>query len=676
MGRKVDARVPDSVIQKALDDGVVVGSRIRIAGESWTAKRTMIDTGFNWSDGLEGPARNIAELDHTPIRVLAGPGTGKTFALMRRVARLLQGGAAPNGMLVCTFTRTASKDLEGELARLGVNGANDVRAGTLHALCFDLLGQEEVLETTGRVPRPLLEFEERCLLEDLKSNFGGVRKSRKRLWAFEAAWARLQTETPGGPNDPVDRAFQSQLLGWLQFHEAMLIGELVPECLRYLQENPASHHRTAFQHVVVDEYQDLNRAEQALLDLLAKPGSLIVVGDEDQSIYSFKLAHPEGIATFHQSHPETHDVELDECRRCPRHVVEMATALISNNRCRTQRALTPRAGNPEGEVRVLQWPNMDEEAQGIARIIRARIESQEVEAGRVLVLAPRRQFGYRVRDALLALGVNAHSFFHEQALDERDAKQAFTLLTLLANPDDRVALRCWCGFGSPSLRSSAWERVRSHCSSSGESPWATLDKLADGDLTIPYTGPLIERFAELRRRLSALAPLRGHALVDAIFPADGEWAGPLRSLVHSAMQGDDFDSEELREGLRVGITQPELPTDVEYVRVMSLHKSKGLTADLVAVVGCIEGLVPRLEGDSPDAQAANLEEQRRLFYVAVTRTTRVLILSSVKWLPRKVVYSMGAQVRGTNPGYALTMASRFLEELGPSRPAAVLGSSL
>lgn len=639
-------------------------------------EKAMIDTEFSWSDGLEGPARNIAELDHTPIRVLAGPGTGKTFALMRRVARLLQSGATPDRMLVCTFTRTAAKDLEGELAVLGVDGASDVRAGTLHAFCFGLLGQDEVLEVTGRVPRPLLEFEVRLLLEDLKSDFGGVHESRKRLRAFEAAWARLQSEMPGGPDDPVDQDFQSQLLGWLRFHQAMLIGELVPQCLRYLQENPASPHRTAFQHVLVDEYQDLNRAEQALLDLLAEPGNLIVVGDEDQSIYSFKLAHPEGIATFHQTHSGTHDEELDECRRCPQTVVEMATALIGNNHRRTPRALTSRTGNPEGEVLVLQWRDMEEEARGIARIIRQRIDNQEVEPGGVLVLAPRRQFGYAVRDALQALDVNAHSFFHEQALDDDDAKQAFSLLTLLANPDDRVALRCWCGFGSPSMRSNAWARLRSHCQSSGESPWAALTSLADGDLTIAYTRPLTERFEEARRRLSALAPLRGQALVDAIFPADREWAGPLRSLVHAAEQADEFDAEQLREHLRVGITQPELPTDVDYVRVMSLHKSKGLTADLVAVVGCVEGLVPRLEGDSPDEQDAKLEEQRRLFYVAVTRTTQVLILSSVTRLPRNLAYSMRLEVRGGNPYYTLASASRFLRELGPKRPPSVLGSSV
>jgi superfamily I DNA/RNA helicase len=643
----------------------------------------MKGAGFRWDDGLVGPARTIAELDHTPIRVLDGPGTGKTFALMRRVARLLQDGVIPSRILVCTFTRTAAQDLEGELARLGVDGVDQVRAGTLHSFCFGLLGRAEVLEATGRVPRPLLGFEERFLLEDLNGDsFGGIRDRERRLQAFNAAWARLQSDMPGWPEDPIDQAFHRDLVGWLRFHQAILIGELVPETLRYLRENPASPHRGVFEHVLVDEYQDLNRAEQVLLDLLAEVGHLIVIGDEDQSIYSFKFAHPEGIATFDGTHPDTHDEGLDECRRCPRLVVEMANTLIANNPGRTPRILTPWPENPDGEVLVLQWRTLEEEAQGIAEIIRRRIQSGEVEAGRVLVLAPRRQLGYAVRDTLNALGVFAHSFFHEEALegnpkhlDESGAQQAFTLLTLLADPEDRVALRCWCGFGSNSLLSGAWARLRQHCETSGESPRAALERLASGAVTIPRTGDLVERFRVLQQHFENLAGLRGQSLVDALFPDDQEWANPIRSLA-ARLEGDDFDAAALREHLRIGITQPELPTDVDYVRVMSLHKSKGLTADLVAVIGCIEGLIPTLTDGTPAEQAASLEEQRRLFYVAITRTRRILILSSVTQMPRDLAHRMGARVGRGSPTHANTIASRFLDELGPSRHAAVLGTTV
>lgn len=638
---------------------------------------------FRWYDGLSGAVIRIAEMDHSPIRVLAGPGTGKTFALMRRVARLLQEQANANRMLVCTFTRTAARDLQGELTRLGLENAERVRSGTLHSFCYGLLSRGEVLELTGRVPRPLLQFEERFLLEDLTGEgFGGIRLRCKRLQAFNAAWARLQSENPGWPRDRVDQAFHSALISWLRFHEAILIGELVPETLRYLRDNPTSPYRGVFDHVLVDEYQDLNRAEQVLLDVLAESGNLIVIGDEDQSIYSFKYAHPEGIATFDQTHPDTHDESLDECRRCPTQVVEMASALITNNLSRAPRVLHPLPGNPEGEVYILQWRSIEEEAQGIAELIRSRIHSNQVEPGRVLVLAPRRHFGYAIRDALSNFDVRAHSFFHEETLEgnpkilaESEAQQAFTFLTLLVNREDRVALRSWCGFGSNSLRSSAWARLREHCETSGESPWAALEGLAAGDISISNTGGLIARFHELQERFGEFNSLRGEDLVNALFPADRDWTNLIRSLA-STIEEHDFDAEKLRETLRVGITQPELPTDVDYVRVMSLHKSKGLTADLVVVVGCIEGLIPLVIGDSVAEQNLSLEEQRRLFYVAITRTRNILILSSVTQLPRNLAHRMGVQVRGGNRTNARTIASRFISELGPTRPDPVLGNSI
>jgi DNA helicase-2/ATP-dependent DNA helicase PcrA len=282
---------------------------------------------FRWDDDLEGAPLRIAALDHTPIRVMAGPGTGKTFALMRRVARLLQQRVTPRRILVCTFTRTAARDLSHELSRLGINGVEDVRAGTLHSICFSILSQEEVLQHTGRFPRPILAYEERFLLEDLVGNdFGGIRERAKRLKAFNAAWARLQSEEPGWPTNSIDRAFHLALLSWLRFHNCILIGELVPETLRYLRDNPNSPYLQAYDHVLVDEYQDLNKAEQELLDHLSYSGNLAIIGDEDQSIYSFKHAHPEGVSSFHRTHSNTHDEDLADCRRCPTRIVDMANS--------------------------------------------------------------------------------------------------------------------------------------------------------------------------------------------------------------------------------------------------------------------------------------------------------------------------------------------------------------
>lgn len=438
----------ETVTQVKLPDEAVAAKQAQIPtfseteflGVHSTQQNSNTGSSARWDDNLEGAARRIAETDRSPLRVFAGPGTGKTFALMRRVARLVENGASPSRILVCTFTRTAARDLRKEVSALGVEGARAVFADTLHAFCFSILFRAEVLQLTGRVPRPLLEFEERFLLEDLKkeNRFGGVRECEERLRAFNAAWARLHTDEPGWPADPTDHEFHQVLQGWLHFHKAMLIGELVPETLRYLRENPASNDRNAFDHVLVDEYQDLNRAEQELLDLLAEAGTLTLIGDEDQSIYSFKYAHPEGIATFKETHPDTHDENLQVCHRCRPLVVEIANHLIANNTSRNPRILQPINGQPRGDVYVVQWQTTQKEAEGIARFIHKRVMAGEVEAGRVLVLAPRRQFGYAIRDALKSLGTPAHSFFHEEALDgnpkkllECQAQEAFSLLTLL-----------------------------------------------------------------------------------------------------------------------------------------------------------------------------------------------------------------------------------------------------
>lgn len=634
-----------------------------------------------WNNGLQGHALRIAETPNSPLCVVAGPGTGKTFALMRRLTRLLEvDHANPRRILACTFTRTAAEDITRAISQLGIQGAEHIATHTVHGFCFSMLSSHAVLEATGRVPRPLLRFEERFLLQDLcKEGLGNVRDCGKRLLAFSAAWARLQHEQPGWSLDASDTAYQAALLDWLRFHQAMLIGELIPEGIKYLRNNPNSPYRTMFDHLLVDEYQDLNRAEQQLIDLLTN-GNLVIVGDEDQSIYSFKHAHPEGIVEFPGAHPNTEEIGLDECRRCPKTIVAMANALIANNNTRSSRQLQEMSSNPSGEIHVVQWSSMEQEAAGIADFIKGRVDAQTVEAGEVLVLAPRREFGYMVRDQLNNKNVPAHSFFSEQLLDgkpkkidESPAQQALTLLGLLTNPDDRVALRCWCGFGSNSLADGAWARLRAHCASNGDTPRQALEQLADGTLAIPHTGHIVERFRLLQTRIGNLDGLTGQDLVDSVFSSSEDWAIPFRDIA-AAIEDADFGPDKLGDAIRRSVSQPEMPTDVDYVRVMSLHKSKGLTADLVVVCGCLQGLIPSIDTDaSPQDQQRAMEEQRRLFYVAITRARQVLVLSSVTSLPTATAHKMRVRMSRTSGRTVRTITSQFIHELGPQCPAAVTG---
>jgi superfamily I DNA/RNA helicase len=161
-------------------------------------------------------------------------------------------------------------------------------------------------------------------------------------------------------------------------------------------------------------------------------------------------------------------------------------------------------------------------------------------------------------------------------------------------------------------------------------------------------------------------------LLEALFPAGEDWTEPFWEIFTD--NPDVSTPEESYELIRTNLTQPELPREVDFLRVMSLHKSKGLNADHVVVVGCIEGLLPYREDGLPeDLHRRRLEEQRRLFYVAITRARQTLVLSSVRSLPRDLAYRMRASVVGGNRDFAETITSTFIAELGQACPDAVPG---
>jgi DNA helicase II / ATP-dependent DNA helicase PcrA len=175
-----------------------------------------------------------------------------------------------------------------------------------------------------------------------------------------------------------------------------------------------------------------------------------------------------------------------------------------------------------------------------------------------------------------------------------------------------------------------------------------MTRLASGNLVISKTANIRKRFQELQERLNALVGLNGRALVDVLFSEGNSSVQGLREASLLACDADEISSPAaLLDYLRTRITQPEMPEEGQFVRVMSLHKSKGLTSRVVIVCGCVEGLIPFRKEDAPSVeQAAIIREQRRLFYVAVTRCTEVLVLSSFRRLPRDVAYKIGAKVRG------------------------------
>ena len=610
--------------------------------------------------------------------------------MKRRIARLIEiDGVDPKRILAVTFTRTAARDLEKELQDMGVPGCENIVAGTVHSYCFQLLLRNDVFELLSRVPRGLITFNNRGiygyevepLLADLQplGHFGAKRDMTKRMRAFEADWARLQHEQPGWPIDRLDVQFHHLLTAWLRFHRGMLIGELVPEALRYLRDNPACSALQVFDHIVVDEYQDLNRAEQELIDVLSAGKKVAIVGDVDQSIYRFRYAHPEGIEDFSNRHPNVEDHELDECLRCRALIVTVSDNLIRGNypAGADHRLVTLQPQPGPATVRVVQWPTLDSEADGIAAFIQHLVTQRGFTAKDILVLSPRRLIANEIKRRLAApgFGIAAHSFYNDKLLEPDAAQVAMTKLQLLCNPDDRVALRYWLGSDSPTWRRGQYVTLRDYCEGHDSSPADVLAQVAAGQLQLAGLDRLTTRYQELQAEVNRLKQLSFADLFSDLFPAGTVWSDPIRELVTGKVDAVE-DAQGLLDLLRTEITQPEMPAEGDFVRIMSLHKSKGLTSRVTIIVGCIHGLIPFVDNDLPPAErAAHLQEQRRVFYVALTRAKEVLLVSSVASIPRAMSHQIGAVLRGGNAQQGNTVACQFLHELGPQAPAALHGAS-
>jgi DNA helicase-2/ATP-dependent DNA helicase PcrA len=637
-----------------------------------------------WDKNLDknGVAYKIAAATANRIRVIAGPGTGKSYAMKRRVARLLEEKVKPDKMLAVTFTRVAAEDLHRELQKLGVPGCEELEGQTLHGLAMRILSRQHVLKQMGRMPRPLNDFELKAMYCDIAPHHGGKKACKQLVQDYESAWAQSQGDQPGFPKTPEEKAFQADLLSWHGFHQSMLIGEVIPYLVRYLKENPAADEHSEFEHVLADEYQDLNKAEQTAIAYLSEKAHICIVGDDDQSIYSFKNAHPEGIREWKKIHSGCADFEMAECQRCPTDVVAMANSLISHNKQRDNRELKPIDSKGKGEVQIVQLLNSEIEAKWIAKKTKELID-KGVQPSEIIVLVQRKKGAPIIVNALKAVGVLAKSYYEESQLETEDAQMRFAVFKLFLNKDDRVALRYLIGINSNNFHANPYGKIRAHCENSGDAPFEALEKLADGTLKLSHTKPIIEPFEKIKKVLADLEPFRENVpgLVDELFPDGQASVADLRELALSVM-ADAKEAKELFSAMMKEITQPDIPPEVKEVRVMSLNKSKGLSSPYVFIAQCLQGVLPKIQkAGTPQAVIdARLEEARRLFFVGITRVKAggnhvgSLYLTYPKEMGANTAKGLGILFSKVVNGRAQLTPSAFIQELGNKAPAPVIGT--
>jgi len=566
-------------------------------------------------------------------RVLAGPGTGKSSTVVAYMERLLASDPAPRLRLL-TFTRSATSELAEKMA--AVAGGKEIRPSTIHSFAISVLLANGGL---GSFPEPLRiadEWEnENIVLPSLMRQMGcGKKVIRKYIQEMASAWESLDA----GADTPFTPAQRARFLGIWNEHRTVLGYTLLQELPYRLHEalvNEVDLERCAFDLLIVDEYQDLNACDLAVIRLLAEQYGCQVlgIGDDDQSIYSFRSAAPEGIRRFQEDYPGSFDYPLTVTLRCGRRIIEWANHVIRQNTDRpADRAdLCPGENNPDGEVALYSFQNDASEAKGVAALVHKMMTDGKFEASEILVLLRgdhNQTFSKPIKKALDTLGITyADTSWVDVLLETTSHRMFLALLRLAAVANDSLAwatvLCLTKGVGD-----AFFDQVYEHAKSKQCTFADALLALASSE----FAG------------LSATSARRAKATIDAASAwienvnvpeemPEGGWTAWLRELpplpVGNAPTAELFDlmgSVELLidDDIDLGRFLNQLAplgkdianTRADGVRIMSLASSKGLTVKGTIIAACEDGVIPR--------EGQDRSEEARLMYVGMTRAREVL----------------------------------------------------
>jgi DNA helicase-2/ATP-dependent DNA helicase PcrA len=658
--------------------------------------------------GLNPPQREAVTHGEGPLLILAGAGSGKTRVLTHRIAYLIYTGqAGPSEILAITFTNKAAQEMRDRVELLLGRRTRGMWVMTFHAACARMLRADAhrlgyTRQFTIYDQADARRMVKRCL-DDLSID---PKRFTPAAVHNQISEAKNQLRDADGYRQLVETYFEQTVADVYQLYErelhranAMDFDDLLLRAVNLLELFPEvrERYRAAFAHVLVDEYQDTNHAQYRWLQLLTGGGpeplrhreaeaeaangggntgtttahdgghrNLAVVGDDDQSIYSFRGADIRNILDFEDDYPDAHVVRLEQNYRSTQTILSAANAVVAHNRGRKSKTLWTDLG-PGDPIRIRGLD--DEHAEG--RFVVGEIErliEEGVSRSELAVFYRTNAQSRVLQDTLvrreIAYQVIGGTKFYERA----EIKDAIAYLILLANPQDvvsftRVANSPRRGIGQTSL-----SRVIAHASTMGMPVWDVAAAAAE----VPGLGPAAVKAFD--RFMGTMQGLRDHAargvpvgdLLDAVLHETGylealeaertiEAQGRIENLQELVEVGREFDAtaEEGEGTLDQFLQQIALVSDADarrdddsLVTLMTLHNAKGLEYPIVFIIGCEEGVFPH----SRALDEGGLEEERRLCYVGITRAMRELYLTYAR---RRAVF--GARSFGA--------PSRFLSEI-------------
>lgn len=599
-----------------------------------------------WDKDLVDEQRDAAAHVGSHARLLAGPGTGKTLTLTRRICFLIENRKVePEQICALTFTRAAAHELRSRVES-EVGAENVPRISTFHSFAL-----RQMVRNSTRLrslPQPLRiadDWEERhIILEDLKAllNLSRVEEVRCLLNELSADWQRLTADKADWEKRFPNPAFLGAWREHRTIYGYVLRAELVYQLRRALGQHGDFSLEGPLKHLLVDEYQDLNRCDLAVVKAIGDRGAEIyVAGDDDQSIYGFRMAHPEGIRRFPTDYPGARELTLEVCKRCDQEILDLGLFVARQDFSRIDKPLRAEDGHKGAEIEILRFKNQKEEAQGVAALCRHLIGNRRLQPDQVLILVRSDRngaFSSVLRQALDEQGVPVGiGSADSNPLNGNAGRIVLAFLRLLDNNADDLAWRTLLQLRNNKLGSGILKIIYDVAQQHGSRFAEALEHIhSDPSLVVKHGKRITEEVDAIRGICAKLSVIMRsqeqnedeknltrtvEQIVQCLVEDPTERQSIVDQFVLAIQAAKPPSLSELVRAVEIPREDMEQELQRGKVNILTMHKAKGLTAEAVIIVAAEDEYIPgRAKGDDVD-------DERRLLYVSLTRAKHHLFVT-------------------------------------------------
>lgn len=631
-----------------------------------------------------------------PLLILAGAGSGKTRVLTHRAAYLMEQGVDPYRILAITFTNKAAGEMKERIAQLAGFGSDRIWVSTFHSACVRILRRYIDRLGYGASFTIYDADDQKTVVKDICKRLDidtKIYKEKNFIHVISSLKDKLISPEEFSRQAAMDFVKQKQAAVYQEYQAALKksnaldFDDLIGKAVELLEADPEvlDHYQSRFQYIMVDEYQDTNTAQFRLVELLAgKYQNLCVVGDDDQSIYKFRGADIGNILNFEEAYPDAKVVKLEQNYRSTKNILAAANGVIANNSGRKEKALWTSQGEG-GKLGFWQLETGYEEADHVVRDIRSKVAAGEFQYGDCAILyrtnAQSRLFEERFVAANIPYRIVGGVNFYAR----KEIKDLLSYLKTIDNGSDDLAVRRIINVPRRGIGATTIARVQNYAAKNDISFYHAL-RMADDIPAIGKSGLKIKPFVSLIRTMRSKVEHIGVAqLLQEVIEETGyvreleaedtdEAMARIENIDELISKAASYE-EEAKEPTLSGFLEEvalvadldSLPEGSDYVVLMTLHSAKGLEFPNVYLAGMEDGVFPSymtIISDDP----SDIEEERRLCYVGITRAMKALSITCARqrMLRGEVQYNKVSRFVKEIPKGLLASVSR--EEAGGREP--------